>query len=395
MTRQPDAPAAAPGAWVVPLALAAVAVAVRFTLVLAAPDALPPATGDLLDRYQPIAASLAAGEGFAQDGAPTAEAPPLYPLLLAAIGATTRADLTAVRLLLSVGDGLLVALVVLLGRRLAGPGAAALAGLATALSPYFLYSTSVGGNDGLFALLNTAFLLALAAAVERPAIRRFAAAGALLGIATLCRAPSLFLPLAIVPAAVLALPRPRRRVLPCVVAFLAAFAAVLAPWTIRNAVRFHALVPVQTLGGLHLWLASGAPATNLRRLEAGPVGTDSELYGRAFENIASRPGRYLSHTLRRAGRLWYATHSGLHEGALLRANLVLLGLAGLGVALLRDRALALAPPLAFVVYYVALHSLTIALLRYMLPVIPLLTILAAVPVVRLREGLLRAHGGTP
>ena len=83
---------------------------------------------------------------------------------------------------------------------------------------------AVGGNDGLFALLNTATLLAVVVAVARPSTPRFAVAGGVLGLATLCRAPSLFLPLLLVPVALMAIPKPQRRWLAHGGALLGAFA---------------------------------------------------------------------------------------------------------------------------------------------------------------------------
>jgi hypothetical protein len=103
-----------------------------------------------------------------------------------------------------------------------------------------------------------AFVLALAAAMERRALRAGAAAGALLGLCALFKpTPVLIAPLA---AAMLwrgASWRPAA-------AFMGSLLVVLAPWTVRNWIHYGGLFPISTNGGTLLALAN-SPALDSAR----------------------------------------------------------------------------------------------------------------------------------
>lgn len=347
-----------------------------------------PERNDRVLRYDPIAHSLLAGEGFRLDGVPSAVSPPVYPLFLAAVYGVFGASAGAARTALAVADALTVGLVFLLAGRLFGRRTTLVAGLGAALLPYSTVQIVYGGSDVLFLLLHTAFLAAFVHAWLGGRRGAFAAAGALLGLATLCRAVPLLLP-ALLALLVLAAGRAPRRELAVRAALLVlCFAAVLSPWILRNQLVLDRFVPVQTLGGLHLFLAT-YDVDELPRAEPGElqrpdddVARDRRLLAEAVGRIREDPGAYLRHAGGRLVRMWSKTHSGRHEGWLLAVNSLLLALAAAGVAMARQR-WRLLPLLAVFAYYVALHAVLMAIFRYLLPVVPILLVLAAVPVARL------------
>lgn len=359
------------------------ALVVRLLAVLLLPGALPE-RNDKTGRYDPIAASLLAGEGFALDGEPTALAPPAYPLLLAAVYVLTGgpSDL-APRLVLAGIDATSAALVAWLAFRLFGGRAALVAGVAAALLPYTVYQVLMAGSDTLFLALHAGFLVAVTAAWTRGRLRTWAAAGAVLGAATLCRAVPLLLPVGIAALVLVADRAPARRRIARAGVFLVVFAATLAPWTVRNWLVFDRLVPIQALGGVHLLMATGRGAPTVDepaapRPDESVLERDRRHYRLALERIADDPRRFLRRAGRRQVEMWSRTHSDRYEAPLLAANLLLLALAAAGLAL-ADRRWRLLPLLAVVLYYVALHTVLIAIFRYLLPVVPVLLVLAAVP----------------
>jgi 4-amino-4-deoxy-L-arabinose transferase-like glycosyltransferase len=349
-----------------------------------------PEQNDRVQRYDPIALSLLAGEGFSRGGVPVAVSPPVYPLFLAAVYGVFGPSAGAARTALAVVDAASVGLVFLLARRLFGARTAVLAGLGAAFLPYSIVQIVYGGSDTLFLFLHTAFLATFAHAWLSGRRGAFAAAGALLGLATLCRAVPLLLP-ALLAALILAAGRApwrQRAVRAALVAV--SFAAVVSPWIVRNYLVFDRFVPVQTLGGMHLFLATfdsdelprAGPTERAPAQLQDDVARDRDLRAQAIERIRRDPGRYLRHAGGRLVRMWSKTHSGRFEGWLLAANSLLLAMAAAGVALARRR-WRLLPLLAVFAYYVGLHAVLLAIFRYLLPVVPILLVLAAVPVARL------------
>jgi 4-amino-4-deoxy-L-arabinose transferase-like glycosyltransferase len=374
-------------AWLV-LVLLALAIRLAAVGLLAG---IAPEQNDRVQRYDPIAYSLLAGEGFSLGGVPTAVSPPVYPLFLAAVYGVFGASEGAARIALAVVDAATVGLVFLLARRLFGTPTAVFAALGAAFLPYSIVQIVYGGSDTLFLLLHTAFLATFVHAWLSGRRGAFAAAGALLGAATLCRAVPLLLPVVLV-ALLLAAGRAPLRQRAVRAALLAlCFSAVVAPWIVRNYLVFDRFVPVQTLGGLHLFLAvheggrhpGAAPGERQASLDA--VASDRSLFERAVERIREDPGHYLRSSARRLVHMWSRTHSGRYEGWLLAANSALLALAAAGLAMARRR-WRLLPLLAVLAYYVALHTVLLAIFRYLLPVVPILLVLAAVPVAALLGG---------
>jgi hypothetical protein len=237
------------------IALAALAVRVAFAL-LAAPDVkvVPPTDAG---AYHLLANNLADGRGYirpydrllARPPAirPTAEYPPLFPALLSLVARAGGRSLDAQRLAMCfVGAGTVV-LIGLLGARVAGWPAGLAAAAVAAVYPMLFQSDAVLMPETLYAFLVAAVLVLAYRALDAPSGLRFLALGAAVGAAALTRAEALLLvPLLVLPlAAVRRAGDPRRRLALTAVA-VGGVAVVVAPWTVRNYVRFDAFVPVST-----------------------------------------------------------------------------------------------------------------------------------------------------
>ena len=235
-------------------ALAAVAVfglAVRVAFIVwVAPQV--PRLGDA-SAYHLLAANLANGRGYIRPfddlllhlRRPTAEYPPLFPALLALPARLGAHSVEQQRIFLAfVGSGT-VALVGVLGRRVASPAVGLTAAALAAVYPMLFLTEATLMAESLYVGLVALLLLCAYRAYDDPKPMRFVALGAAIGAATLTRAEGILLGfLVVVPLTVwLRGLTARERAARAGVALGVAL-VVIAPWTIRNAVRFHAFVPV-------------------------------------------------------------------------------------------------------------------------------------------------------
>lgn len=365
--------------------IAVLALAVRLVAVVAVADWQQPPSDKVL-RYDAIAMSLLDGDGFSIDGNPTATSGPLYPLLLAFVYGVFGYSATAIRTVLAVIDVGHCLLWVLIARECLGPRSGLLTGVLIAACPYFVYLVVTAGSDSLFLALHAVFVLLLVRSMQMPTHGGFLRTGVALGLATLCRAVSLLMPLFLVPFVLLRCRRSLARGAIAVMLIAIGFAITLTPWTIRNFARFQRFVPVQTLGGYHLYLASGDPgqdtfireSTDLTHGARGGVAADGDYYRSALNRIIRDPVQFARLMGTRLVKMWYVTHSGRAPWALGVTNLLLLSLAATGVVLSRRRWESLLVLYAVIAYYVCLHSALFAIFRYLMPVVPALLVFASV-----------------
>jgi len=174
----------------------------------------------------------------------TAEHPPLYSVVLAAPALVGLDSADAFRLAGAVFGAGTVALVGLLGRRLAGDRAGLIAAALAAVYPTLIAADGALMSETLYGLLTAASLFAAYKLIDVPGAGRGALLGALIALTALTRGEALLLlPLLLVP--VIRSPGGRRASLVALFAFL----AVLAPWTARNWIVFDQPVAIATNSG--------------------------------------------------------------------------------------------------------------------------------------------------
>lgn len=273
--------------------------------------------GDEID-YHEIANNLQAGDGFAREWSgggpdagevvPTAFRTPLWPGLLAVVYAVVGPDPVAGRLLVVVLSALAAALLVPLGRRLWSPSVGVLAGVGGAVFPPMWVGSWRLMSEALFTVLVLVVLL-LADRFRRSPTKAAAAwLGASLGLAALARPNGILIGVAIMAAMVAMRPRvDLKGALVHAGICAVALVSVIAPWTIRNAVRFGELVPLSTQGGAVLagyyspavldrstpyWGGWDYPLVIQQELKRAPdeVTWDRELQARGRSWIADHPG---------------------------------------------------------------------------------------------------------
>ncbi|MGZ6641112.1 MAG: ArnT family glycosyltransferase [Solirubrobacteraceae bacterium] len=180
---------------------------------------------------------------FEHHASPSAGHPPLYPLALSVVsllGGTSELSHRALGLVLGAAT---IVLVGLLGRRAGGERTGLVAAALCAVYPLMIAVDGALMSETLYGPLVVLALLAAWRLIDRPGALIALVAGAAIGVAALARSEALLLvPLLAWPAAWRGGGGwPARAALAT-----AGCALALAPWTIRNADRFGAFVPVST-----------------------------------------------------------------------------------------------------------------------------------------------------
>ena len=266
-------------------ALVALLMAVRIAFALLA--VWRTSTGDP-NAYLNLAKGLLAGDGLVIyepffGGPWRALFPPAYPLLLAGWGALFGFSTPSVLALGTLTDGMTAWLIVVLGTRLGNARAGRRAAWLYLIWPSVLFSAPLAQKESLCTLLVLALALAW---VHRRAGRRGAL---LLGV----------------PAGLLALTQPGEAPLaalfgtvlvgriglwPMLAAGLRGAivaSVVMLPWWIRNALIFHAFVPLTTASGASLWIGNNPDATgNWEPPPPGLKGIPELAYGKRIGAIA-------------------------------------------------------------------------------------------------------------
>jgi len=212
--------------------------------------------GDAL-TYHLMANLLADGHGYIRldnwlangQSIPTAEHPPLYPLLLAAVSELGGRSFLAHRLASCVMGAAAVGLTGVAGRVAAGERAGLLAAGVAAVHPAWWVNDGALMSESLYLVTAAGALAAALALMRSPTRGRAALAGAAVGLAALTRSEAVALiAVLVVPAIWIGAGAWRSAIAPVVVA-VAVFVVVLAPWEARGVARFHRLIPVTTTGG--------------------------------------------------------------------------------------------------------------------------------------------------
>jgi hypothetical protein len=232
-----------------------------------------PAKGIASDQtyYNSTANWLAAGNLFTDPFNPqhpeAADHPPLTVVVLAPVsfafnhapliwladrtkladGRTIQTHVREHRLTMAVLGALVVLLIGILARRIAGDRAAIIAALIAAIYPNLWVNDGLIFSETVANVVILVLMLVALRAADRPSLGRAAAVGALAAVAALARAELGLLVLLLGLPVALAL---RGRRVRAVLVTLAAALVVLAPWVVYNNVRFHDRTFISTNDGL-------------------------------------------------------------------------------------------------------------------------------------------------
>jgi len=246
-------------------ALITVALVLRVAAAIAGLEVRP---GSDTDIYERLAARLYEDGAYGLPGSSNPyDFAPGAPLFAAAIY-TLIGDVSpvAARLGMAVAGTLVVPVVFLIGRRLAGPGAGLAGAALAAVYPVPIYYTGKLVGEPIAMLTVAAATLAFlrAADAERP-MWAWAVPGALLGVTAYLR-PEYLAFAAVFALLALAIAARRSGVCRGVAAgalLAAAFALAVAPWAIYVSGELGRFVPVSTGGGKALFIGSYLPGDGL------------------------------------------------------------------------------------------------------------------------------------
>lgn len=284
---------------------------------------------DSLTVYLPLGRAIAErGEFSVEAGHPTAAFVPLYPLMLAGLdrlGLFSAAGRMAAQALLG---AVVLALLFVWVRRMAGERAALLATLLAAVVPDFAVYSYLDLSENLSMLFLLVALIMFDRAGREQDARWWASTGVGLGLAALAREFCLTL---LVPLVALALSRDHSRRGWSRVGLMAALSiAVVLPWTARNYARFGEVILLTDKGPSNFYVGTQigryhpsdprrhwslddpAQAAVAARLEEGlsAAGTRRErdrLYlEAAWQNLSSDPLGEAAFVIRKATFFWQA-----------------------------------------------------------------------------------------
>lgn len=326
---------------------------------------------------------------------------PGYPLFVAACGA----KLSVIRIAQSIVDAATVLAAIWLARRWLSPRASYLAGLFVALDPLFIYFSGLVLSETLFAALLTWGVACLAhgaspmsAGVARRKIIWWAGILALIASAYV-RPSAIVLPAACAAAAIFVEAAsasfvPARRRVPAVTIVALLTLVALLPWAGRNRALLGRWIFATTNDGFTLydgWNRQADGSSNLASLAELPllanlseVQRSDYLRRLAIDSLDADRWRQLKLVPTRLGRLWspvplsaeYGTRRNTVAAAAHAVPLFALALLGVfwGRAISRRGKLFLLVP---AIVTTIVFGLTVASLRYRMPVQPALAVLAA------------------
>jgi len=314
------------------LVLAALAVRVDYARNVAPPV---PALGDA-HAYRELARNLADGRGYirpydyerAGQVVRTAEYPPVFPAVLAVARKAGLRSVDQQRLVMCILGSATVLLIGCAGRRLGGDGVGLLAAAVAAGYPMLFQADAALMPETIAALGGAAVVLAALRARAAVSWGRWAVLGALIGVSILARAEAAaLLVLLVVPLALRLRNVDVHRRLALGGLAIAVALAVVAPWTIRNARAFHAVVPVSNNVGSvargancdlayrgqyrGLWVTGVGDADGLSSVDPG---------NRCFSGFPIRPGvdeAAAAAELRSQGLRYVRDHAGAVPGVML------------------------------------------------------------------------------
>ena len=421
----------------VPWIIFALALGIRALYMLGIDDsplfAHPPVDG--LTYVQQ--ADRLAGGNWLGAGEPPFWQPPLYPYLLGVQRLLFGDQLFhALRYLQIVVGSLTCALIWLVARRtISNPLASAIAAIAGAVYGPLIFFDGEVLPATLATFLDLAGLLLLLQALQRPAAARFAAAGAVFGLAALAVATALPF---IVAAAVFVWWDTRRehadaRRIRWLLAYLLAAGLAILPVTVRNAVIGGEAALISTNAGVNFWVGNNAdydgavgilPGWEWKdllerpRVEAGlqrHVDHSGFFFEQSWEYIRSHPLDYIALLARKTYLLWHGEETGRNQGIyywrnysdVLAATLwkqviafpfglvAPLALIGLFLAWRRD---GVTLPMVFVGVYALSVIAFFITARYRIPLVPVLLVYAAYAghrlVLAVRQGRFRSTAAT-
>lgn len=376
------------------------------------------------DGYDQLAENLAAGNGyrFFPDTARTLMREPGYPTLLAGVYLVFGNRFTAVELtnvLLALGTA---SLIICLARKLSSrPLVIFGAPLLFLFHPETLLAETRGGVEILFAFMLTLFMLTVYRAFKSNRWWDYLLGGAVLGLTVLVRSTPILFPFLLLFYMLFFVSRRNQRLtaLRNFAAMILAMLMVLSPWIIRNYTLTNKFVPTATVLGISaqsgLYLSTHQAIGNAlldteafweRNQLAQQLGYDFKpgyyqyfystsdelefsnfLFNRTVREYEARPLLFLKALGLNLLKFWCGGKTGksMILSGVLQFPVLTLAILGFAFSAKNGRLKDIAPLVLLIAYLVAVSVPILAQARYSQPLIPFLSILACMAIVKIRQ----------
>lgn len=345
---------------------------------------------------------LVEGQGFADPTFPV-YTPPLYSLVIALLAWLFGGDgIMGIKVVQIVLDSAMAVLLYLIAKEICNSSVGILSAAIWAIYPFAIYSTLYVGTEVLFTFLVAVWVWFTIWAIKSARWEYYCAAGAFLGLATLTRGTTQFVPLILL-ILMFVFRDQGLRWIRMYLLTVVCFGLIILPWGIRNYLVLNEFIPIGANSSIILYGVSepmltigDGRAKEVARLyeearingiipppeDHPPAERDRFLAKVAIDHYKARfrndPAGLSVFMLKKFFRLWYSTESGNNHGVTLAINLGLYILAGIGIVLSwKQRNWKALTLLVLVAYFVIIHWLTLPLFRYMIPVMPFLSMFAA------------------
>jgi hypothetical protein len=353
-------------------------------------------------RYVAVAQNIAAGRGPMESNDVRCGTDPGYPILLAIaplVGRESPAQIMNWGRQVNTALGLAAIVAAMhLARRAGGTFAAWAAGLIMALDPIFLFFHALVLTEVAFTCLMLWGCEWLLRGIETGRSSFAALSAAALGAATLTRSSALLLPLALLPAILVAW-TPAQRRWSAAAMFCAMYALMLTPTAVRNYRILGAFVPVRTGLGATLLDSFGPWAdggTGMERIvwpimprSASEIDRERVCVRAAYDRIRDDPVHAVKLAWAKFRRTWSITlhapgyQGGIYDAIAWATVAPIYVLAFAGAWRLTTRPVLLYALLAPLIYFTLVHCVFVGSVRYRVPMVPVLFILAGAAIAAL------------
>lgn len=361
--------------------------------------------------YLGAADLIISGEGFRTPAYPVF-APPLYAVMIALSQMMFGSEQIPIKIAQIIADSATTVSLFFIMRELLDTRVGLLSGAVYAIYPYAIYASTYIGSETFFTFFLSIFVWLFTLAIKYQKLPYWTSAGLALGVATMTRGTTQFLPLFVGLLLMRSREGERLRDLKHYLLLCACFALVISPWAIRNYLVLNEFVPVATGASVFLqgsaerfltidgkksewpkWfdqlrakdIISPGPGASAVQWDRFQLRAGLESYR---DQMVNDPWALVCFVLKKFARLWYATESGSNHAVVFVSNIGLYLLAIGGTVILRVRKDPFAWILIFVVgYIVLLHWVSLPLFRYVLPVMPYIIGLAAVALLTIKGAI--------
>ena len=368
-----------------------IALLVRLCFVLFFPPR--PTNWDDTGSWDSVGWNVCLGKGFLEnDGSPTQQRPPVYPIFLAVVYFLFGHSFLWVKISQAVLDTFTVFILYNISKKYFDEKTSLLVALVLALYPPLIVYNGVIGSEICFTFFLALTLFVLINAVSGNSIKFYGISGFMLGITTLCRSTTIFYPVFLF---IIFLITKSKNIVRNISIILIFYIIAILPWTVRNYFTFGSFSPIAAGGGGLFWggtqemFDGKAPQQGVDyyypELSKMPLHQrDVIVIKKGLESIYNSPFIYIKLTLKKFVRIIFQPVGQVLTGerhpllgkVLYLIHFVLLMFAVVGFILSKSIWQDLMPVISIIIYVILMHTLLASIPRYRLPIEPYIVLFA-------------------